>query len=1248
MDVPDLPKLMTPFAPFDRADLAASIGALQLLPENASLALRLQIAAAAVCRLPVEINLPCMNNNQWLKAVNNVPVRESSQLSLDTPSEGPFTEAFTFHGGSFVVFPGLEPEDPYILARTADAIFRVAEAFTDVHFEPMAYRLFRAVLVLSDAMASKAGLSRNVAPRQSAHGNVVVPPSDRFEALKRAVTFTTVELQTLLLASGLGLSDLDVFISDQGASEITYPPPSAHQPVPIQPILRHQDHYVVIVPSALLALLRHHVVGLAIGRGALNELSARYHSATVQNVNRSITQFLGCRPLPLPQFDHRTPAAKSGFFELDRDKVLHAVVLTDPITEYDIVQPWTDWTMQGLVDHIVANLPEIERSIFSNAPPGSVNEVLHLIIVQGVGRFHRYIIQSPQEDTSPYRLSLSAGELEVLGFRVGGFRLALWQFGEAHKNARASTKVISGGLLDEFEYYQAHGNGYFEEDRSRPDVLRIPHGCFGRLRREVLQQFDIHAISDPVSSHVVDVGRLNSDVDTPSYLRLSPSDNRIAVLSEALSIPVWFLSPNEMPDSAYGGLYHQFAQMLAFWISEFSPSLSELAVALGDYLEKVIVEIQLVPSPAWFSAQESDPPPGPNAIRCAVEGDVLVLVITAGAFPLLQSEENSGEREILRVLLLAFSSLVDEHVEPDAPRLSKADIAAMIDRHAPLGPKKMIHFLDSARDPRLGGRNVELVRLVQSAETHAVRDELGAFLTRKADLSVGALKDDRRGLVLNQAVDYLFFETERLVASLSIEGLLEDLVSLNEALIHRQTSERFTITSQIACFSNVPAMVKALSRRMPDVSDALVSSRFLIEYVSARPPHGLRPFCLAVYDRLLCLASEIITLAFASDVVARNLANVRVALLPSGRLEMTWSDYDDALNQLAIEYAFGEIGRRRDEFELRAAGQMDQQLVDGSDVLDGPAKLEFGFSFRELLSFLEAVMIFGDRQTRDSKSATLPDFENGVADILGWAPDHVCKARELFMARPRDRYLDPPSPYKKLDAYPWNFARRLSYLRKPLLLRTDENELEEIVWGNRNIYMAGMYLWGLCSTGRFEARTKAMKVAMSQLQQREAQQFNDAVAAAFSALPGAIVKKQVVQVGGQRIVRTNGQTLGDIDVLVVEPKRRLITLAEAKNLAPARTPWEFSQELEEIYKSMRGKKSTVDKHLERSDWVHSNRAALLSWLNLNANSVDNWVVQPLLVLDKETASPYLASSPITTTSLQQLKDDIRTGRWERD
>jgi hypothetical protein len=1230
MDAPDfLSSIRTALGPYDPLELAAGLGALQLVPMNADHLLRLEVAAAVAAGLPSVAGRPPMPNQQWRAAVNGPPLGDAVLAMLEDPVRHPFTENLTFHGGSHVVFPGLEAEAPFILRRLAYAIFRLPPLIEDPDFNREAYRTTRAGLLVSDAVARRAGLRRNTAPEPSLHGAVTVPFPAPFERLQAAVSFTAGELDALLGEVGLGLGALNPLTCEQGAPSVVYRV-TAPLPMLLTPIVRSGDRYVVASPGALLIALRHHLIRLAIERELRDELADRFRESIARNVERSIETYLDCEPVAVPPFDFGALSVENRYFAFDTDKVLDVIVVTDRLAGYDPASPFDEWDANAVVSQLQDRLREVEEHVFAVAPPGKANEILHLVVVQGAGRDHSYRINGPQEPVCAHRLGLSACDLELFGLRMGQQSLVLWKFAEARAAARQSARIAVFDTLDEIAVYLDNEYRYFHSDEAKPNVLIIPPGAGSSIRREVADHFDFHAVPGPAGYTVLEVGRIDAELPAPSYVPVVPSEH-VQLVSEALPVLVWVVGPEAIPDGRYYGWYWELARMVGYWLWQVAPSLTALAETLRQRMDLVVIRIEAEPSEEWFVASDAEEGASGTGIACWSDGDEIHLRFAPSALRLFERQDNSAEREVVRALLRAFSDHVG--AEPGD------NIDAIVDSHAPVGRKKMILMLRTSNNRRLDDRDVDRARPIHQADVNAVLDETGRYLAQDRGLPVGVIAPDDRVELLDAVVEHQIGQLDRLVSTLNPDGLLEILVSHNESLVREKELQRLTVPTRQACFADAVDVVEELRRSLAEVSDGLVANRYLIEYATASPPRGLRPISQSALDRAIAIASEIVHRSIERDSIERGLADPEMDLLPAGRLGAERGTlYEVALGKLAQEYAFGEAGRSHESFHRHWECDPEARLVATLEAMDDPTREEFGLTFRQLVELLGTAMALGDTLLGAGKRSAYADFTDHLSTELGWPVEQVEAGIEVFAARPRARFLELPPPYDRSHLSAANFARPYSYLRKPLLIRPGDHG-DEIIWGNRNLSLSGSVLWNLLITNQYPARTQALRTAMNRAQQAEAEAFNDQVAELYSAIPGVIVRTRVEAVGGHRIQRRRGHDLGDIDVLVLDTNTKIMRAVEVKDFSGARTPWEYKRELETLFAPPVGQ-STVDRHAERTRWLIEHRTEVLEWLGLSANEADDWRVESLLVLDKESPTPFLFSTTMPVVTYQRLKTEL--------
>lgn len=159
------------------------------------------------------------------------------------------------------------------------------------------HALIRAVLVMSDEIARRAGLTHNIAPQERPNRRIVVPASKRLRQLQRAVTFRQSDLADLLASHGVPPATLDELTTPMG--QLSIDDYQLDQGTLLaRPIVRLGSHLIVALPGQLLVALRHAIVLRARAHGLVDELAARYHAAVISTVHDSLL-LLDHHPVPL-------------------------------------------------------------------------------------------------------------------------------------------------------------------------------------------------------------------------------------------------------------------------------------------------------------------------------------------------------------------------------------------------------------------------------------------------------------------------------------------------------------------------------------------------------------------------------------------------------------------------------------------------------------------------------------------------------------------------------------------------------------------------------------------------------------------------------------------------------------------------------------------------------------------------------------------------------------------------------------
>lgn len=1230
----DLKKLSKEISIFDSVDLLASVAALQIMPENAERAIRLEALAHVVASIPNKEKKPSISIKQLRKLCNSYPIGEGYIAQQEDPFESIFTEAFTFYGGSYVVFPGSVAEMPYILRQLARALFHHNKPITDHQFLEDARGLIKSVLVISNEIAHRAGLYRGVEPHINQGNDVLIPPSAKFGRLKKAVTFSKTELDEILkyqriqssiindISTDLGDSSLDDYLSEKGK-------------LFSRPIVKINDQFIIAIPCMLLTAAVNWVIKTATNKNLKEELAAKFQHSIWVNVIQSL-DYLKNEPVEIrtPAKSIDIPLMDHGFFRLDTDKLTYALVISDSLDEYDGDDPFGTQPLDDLDDKIYLHLKQIEKYIFELSDPP--NDVLFLVIVQGVGRFSAFGLDRLLE-FKPNILIMSAADLETISLLEGGEPLTLWKYAKASWKARNLMNIHSWGDLNEFGFYRERECSYYLSDEAKPKSLYLVTDFIGSLKREVIQKIDPHGVPAHIKGYTTEVIALHGTKNIPIYVPLGSIGKQVAVLVKGLPFPIWIIGPkydNEEQWSLHT-IYAQIADTISYWLWQFSSSLNDVFKSY-ESSNQILIELEIIPNEAWHLAKTVERIPPGNPIDISLQRSVgkIKVIFYPQMIKLLMGPDNHGECVIMRQILSGLRDLLLSEEEKES--LSSSNIDLIIKQFASPGIKKMMILLDTNQKPELDPRKLPPFRKIQKADESDILDELGDYLRSKG-YSVGPIPDDKKTKLLNnEVIVFLQKEFESLISQLDSKGLLEWLVTNHESIIKEQSLRQLTVPTRLACFSSEQEMVKKLSKEIPEFSIAAIANRYIIEYVVARPPSGLRPISLSVYDKLMVLASLIFDFGLKSDLIYYRLADIKLSILPSERLGQNLDSYIKAQTNYLNRFVGEGIDSSIKSFDYHFKIDKKIEKPEVVEELDTAADKEFGFSFTDLKTFILTMISLADEVDPTTPKIKIVDLYDRLERESQWPVGKIKNIIDRLSLLHRSDFFNPPAPYKGYDVWPWRFNRELSYIRRPLLQVTSINGIE-IIWGPRFLYKMGAFLIELCMSGRLKAKSLEMRQLIGKLKHEEGEAFNDLVADYLESKEYLIIKRRLKKIG-----RASLASLGDIDVLVVDTRNKTVALIECKNYEAARTSFEMGQELEKLFKGKKKDKSDIEKLKARQEFVQQHISELCEWLKLKP--AKRYKVKSLVVSDQELFTPYVYDSPIEVISFRQLKNVLEKGR----
>lgn len=467
---------------------------LALLPSNASRLVRLHRLAALEMAL-ADDSLKPLSSSAVRALLKRDDIGGSGILHLEDPYSEILIQSNSFYGGEYLVSPGSGEHTVSDVENLADAAFR--EDWMPKDLRGPVRQLIQGLLVVSNLVLTRAGLTRGTRPGRDPRTPMDVPSAARLDELAQAAFLSHDDLE----AHGAWLQMVvDTFALDPG--ELTDPCSGDFMKERLleTPFLRLPDGYQVVVPLDLLLTVRHLLLRFTYPEDQLEELGKRYRTAALRRVERQ-----------LPHGAHRQSLSEGRsmnrfLFSIDSATDVHVIVATDHLADWSPDHAWGMYDTSGALDRIEHLIQPDVRSTYSTA-----ESVLHLVITDSPGRSAFWGV--PNVDGADPVLMARADDLEVMLHREADGALGMLYFAEAVDRRPGGSMTTN--ILDEYSAYNESEKSFYFSDNSVPTftVFEVGDGYFER--EKFFEETDRHGVEAPVEGRPMVQATRRYNRDTP-------------------------------------------------------------------------------------------------------------------------------------------------------------------------------------------------------------------------------------------------------------------------------------------------------------------------------------------------------------------------------------------------------------------------------------------------------------------------------------------------------------------------------------------------------------------------------------------------------------------------------------------------------------------------------------------------------------------------------------------------------------
>lgn len=372
-----------------------------------------------------------------------------------------------------------------------------------------------------------------------------------------------------------------------------------------------------------------------------------------------------------------------------------------------------------------------------------------------------------------------------------------------------------------------------------------------------------------------------------------------------------------------------------------------------------------------------------------------------------------------------------------------------------------------------------------------------------------------------------------------------------------------------------------------------------------------------------------------SDNIHNKIVNHELSILESGRIGVNKEAFDEVYKPFMKKKILEHL-----EYSISSFKRNSSLIIQGETNIDismyGEAfEEEFGLSLLEIMNFYNFLTDFGFELEVAAPSLNLSDLKLKLKEILKWDNKTIDRAIKLFSLFPRKRWDIPPNGFERNDIWPWRYNRRLSYIRRPLIIGpiVDDNSL--VFWGPRHVEEAFENFVELVRTGRYNVPnnniSEKMNLLIGTIKNEKGKRFNQKVEQWFLNNTDYKVDHEIPIKPGEKL--SSEIDLGDIDVLVIDEINKKILLVECKSLNYGRNPQEIANEIGRLIGEIDDDNSWTKKHIKRHKWVEANINALAGIYGFEN---EEFFVYSIFIVSNEIPAPYIRSMPLPFVSYSQL------------
>lgn len=1183
---------------YDVYDVIARLSGLNLMPHNQNKSILLDaLIAAIISEEEYSYNsVYKMSAGKFKKLIGRIN-ETNLAMSID-PNENVFFQNVMLTD-NYTVFNGIDNTPAYNLQMLIDILFNYKNDFP-IEYNQKIGKLMMFALGLSEEIAQKINVKECEIVSDEGR-DVVIPDGEKVKEYAECVVISAQKIKWFL-RDYPDLLDEIIIPFGRGTFGSMNNRPFYCKPF----VMNKKDNTIILLNISLLPnFVLFQAIKMASEFGIKDKVVKRYNDYIWRDCNKSL-ESLG---------HHKIKENMLGIELLNNEYYKERMVnvynnqLMLVVFACDDASDFTEMTMHAeYPDERHTLLFEERMEYFSEKMQKNAIERDNMYCMLVISAFGRGIGLRAAKRPSAYKvLQLNPFELHCIGVNERNKKNFLPRYIRAKEKIRTPIPNLFSEL-NAISIYTSNQYSFYMDDDFNPNntTLMIAPGDSIEYIDQAIKNEGAVLIDSYEDGWKTQVFLCDAMRNMYTEARMMET-KRSSLCIRYSNCTIWITS-NEISEELDVNLNFSIIDAISFWLVECKDIIEHMDLMDTLYHFAVVLEGD---KKTYYYAPTEDIAVA-DLIRIEENGRHYNLVWTPQAYAQMSCKTNVKEKELCRIILDVLNRNTYQIF----------DYAERLDVLFQNPMKRKIYSWDFEEKPYLKPMLFTEGRMVREEDEDYLLDIIGKSILQSDKWTYGVIPDDKRTTIANEVVGMLYNMLQKEIEILSPNNLVEAIYyDLEEVLYKLKLAER-NYAYELTCY---PEKEEKYITQYNNLNRTSLALKFMMEYVAAKPPKGDVVLGIGKYEYILAICSLIIEWAYKNDLFHYNIFNTPVEILKSDRIGMKQ-------NEFYTMYQYGDRYRREQLYYSSSSDFRKKYAIsqeDYSESLNNAFQAEYGYTFTQFCKVIMGMIEYG--KEKEGKEIYIESKE-GLVEYLAkhdkeLSVEMVINIFKDICLTERDDFLKLPSEFRKEDVYPWRFNRAYSFNRRPVIIRNDM-----VIWGNRQLYHMLMYVTNLIYEGKISTKNDKMSALIGRISDDRGRQFNKLIVDILLDMEVFVIDSNVDKINKKSVADENGNTLGDIDVLVIDNEKRRIYVTEVKDFNFSRNPYEIQLEYQKMFVDGK-KKCYATKHARRVVWVKEH----IEDLKLHYKLADvTWDVCGLFIVSEPLISTQVYHQKLEVISRAEL------------